>query len=158
MTSPLEEQILSLFGTKAAAISVAGGYQTDMDSDRVLRAVGEREFDDTDEEQVPAICYRRGEKVDRWHLRGAIELILKIDVKVVAATYAEAAALLGDVVKLVEANPLWNNGSSNLAARTWVENVDLPDFEAESNLHFGQLTLCIKAYADATAPGTAKAI
>lgn len=159
MTAPLDDQILNLLETKAAAISIAGGYQTDMAADRVHRpAVGELEFSSDELEEGPQITIRRGSRATRLHLRGAEEFVLKVDIRVTAATEEEASALMGDLVKLIAANQLWNNGSSNLAAKTWIEENDLQDFDVDAAEAVGQMTVCIKGYADVTDPTSAKAI
>lgn len=159
MTKPLDDQILDLIATKVAAMTVIGGYQTDMEASRVHRpAVGELEFSSDDLEDGPQVSIRRGARMPRVHLRGAEEFILKVDIKVTAETYDEASALMGDLVKLIGANKLWNNGSANLAAKSWIEENDLQDFDVEASESVGQMTLCVKAYADVSNPTSVKVI
>lgn len=159
MTAPLDDQIMVLIETKVAAISIAGGYQTDMEADRVhYPAVGELEFSEDELEDGPQVSIRRGERRSRMHLRGAEEFTLKVDIKWTCATRASAVLLMGDLTKLIAANPLWNNGSTNLAAKTWIEEMDLQDFDVEATEYVGQMILCVKAYADVTDPSAVKAI
>jgi hypothetical protein len=159
MTAPLDEQILSLVVSKLAGITVGNGYQTAMVAGRIHRpAVGELEFDADDADQVPALTVRRAARVSRWHIRGAEEFTLKVAITAIAATYDAALVLMSDVLKLVSANEAWNNGSSNLAVRSWIEENDAPDFDVESNLHYGHILVAIKSFADLTNPTVVKAI
>lgn len=159
MTAPLEEQILDVIVAKLAAMSVAGGYQTAMSSDRVHRpAVGEREYSADELEDGAHISVRRAEKVSRYHLRGADEFILKVEIRATAATYAALVILLADILECVETNNRWHDGAANLAVRSWVEENDTPDFDESATEHFGQVLVCVKAYADLTNPAAVKAI
>lgn len=159
MTNPIDDQILALIETKVAAISVAGGYQTDMAAGRVhYPAVGELEFSADELTAGPQVSIRRAARSSRMHLRGAEEFVLKADIKWTCATRDQAAALMGDLLKLIAANPLWNNGSTNLAAKSWIEESDLQDFDVEADQYVGQLVLCVKGYADVADPSSVKAI
>lgn len=159
MTAPLDEQILDLVETKLAGITVVNGYQTAMVAGRIHRpAVGELEFESSDADQVPAITVRRASRVSRWHLRGAEEFVLKVAITAIAATREAVFVLMSDILKLVSANEAWNNGSSNLAVRSWIEENDSPDFDVENDLYYGHLLIAIKGYADLTNPTVVKAI
>lgn len=159
MTKPLDEQIIDVVKTKLAAITVAGGYQTDMAAGRVhWPPVGDLEFDESDSSQLPAIIIRRASKATRWHLRGAEEMVLRLSLTAVATTYDAALVLMSDILKAVNANERWNNGSADLAVRTWLDENDAPAFDEQNNLHYGHLLISIKTYADLTNPTAVKAI
>lgn len=159
MTNPLDEQIIDFIEAQVAAISTAGGYQTDMDADRVHRPpVGDREFSADDLSDGPHVSIWREEKRLRWLLRYANEMILKVCLTVTAATYAEAVALLGDIERLVATNPRWNDGEDQLASYSWIEESDLPDFDEESDMHSGKVVVCVKTHVDHADPTAVKVI
>ena len=159
MAKTIDEQLLDLLETKVAAIATSGGYQTDMAADRVhFPCVGELEFSADELEDGPQITIRRASKAVRTHIRGAHEITLKVDIRITAASRDELTAVMGDLVKLAKANALWNNGSINLAAKTWWEEDDAQDNEVDEAALVGQMLLCVKQYADATNPTAVKAI
>jgi hypothetical protein len=119
MASSLYEQLMDLVATKLATITVANGYeQTVVGVHRPPIALFDLETAD-----LPALLVRQEDNAPRFHLRGAEEFVLEVEVICAvdgeAADKAEALSdLVADVKKLAHLNRYWNNGAANLARRT----------------------------------------
>ena len=153
MTTPLDEQLEDLVVTKLLTITTGAGYeQTVANAYRASDVPAPAEIPPAD---CPAVQVRRLEKRPRFHLRGAEEFLLLLDlvcvVDAAAADHDEAIQdLVNDVKKLVYANPRWNNGSADLAVRSWVSGETIHEAEVDEATRTGVVTVAIKARADRT--------
>lgn len=161
MATALDEQILDRVVTKLADINGAGGYETNVPAANIHRPpIAPIPLKATD---CPALIVRLFAKTSRWHLRGAEEFVLRVMVLcVVAAPAADAneelSDLIGDVKKLVIANEFWNDGSADLAERTWLVEDFRHETEVDEPTMTGGVVFEVLARSDLTNPSVRKAI
>jgi hypothetical protein len=156
MTTPITEQILALIETKLAGITTGGGYQETVLAANIFHPP-EAPLD-VKADNCPAITVRHNGTNNRWHLRAAEELLIEVDLVCVATTPDLLKTLMGDVKKLVYANPFWNNGAANLARRTWIAEERVHETEVSEATVTGSVVIHILARADRTNPFTTKAV
>jgi len=156
MANSLTEQIVNLVETKLAGITVAGGYASTVLAANIHQPPTAPQ--DIPAADCPAIVVRHLGNDPRWHLRGAEELTLEVLLICLATTPALLAALMADVKKLVYANPMWNNGTANLARRTWVTGERQHETEVSEGVVSGSVFVSIVARASRTDPTSVKAV
>lgn len=149
----LADRILDLIETKLAAISVAGGYQV------TVAGVHRPPLAHQDIPNLPAISLRRlPPKSSRWHLRGAEEFQLQVQLICVADDDDTLSQLMADARKVVLANLRWNDGAQDLAVRTWLDDDNQHEEEVDETPRTGRLAFTVMARADLTNPTEPKAI
>jgi hypothetical protein len=100
----------------------------------------------------------------RDHIRGAEEGILQVEIICIANSASAAAHdealqdLVGDVKKVIYANKKWNDGTTDLARRTWIVEDVVHESEADEPQGTASVVIGILYRADRTALYTVKAI
>lgn len=156
MANSLTEQIVNLVQTKCAGITVVGGYGSTVLAANIHQPpVAPDEVSAAD---CPALIIRHLGNDVRWHLRGAEELTIEVRFICLATTPSLLAALMADVKKLVYANPRWNNGTSDLARRSWVTDERQHETEVSEGVVSGSVLGNIFARASRTDPTAVKAV
>lgn len=156
MAASLEEQILDVVVTKLATITTGNGYQQTVLAANVKRppeAIST--FKATD---CPGVSVRFEDKDCRYHLRDAEEFVLRVNLQVAATSDVLLRALVADVKKLIYANLVWNNGSANLARRTWIVEDGPHETEVDEGVVSASIHFSILARAALSDPTTVKAI
>lgn len=154
MANSLKEQIGALVATKLATITTGNGYsQTVVAVHRPPIGLFELEASD-----CPALIQREEVVTPRWHIRGAEELTLDIEILCVATTPTLVANLMADVKKLVNSNLYWNNGSINLAWRTRIVADRQHESEVEEEMESGRIVIRISADASLSDPTSVKSV
>jgi len=129
MATSIDERILDLIVTKLATITTGNGYEQTVSSANIWRATSSPQ---PMESTPPSLEVRHVDTAMEPHLRGAIECLMNV-VIICSAAYDAAdeaiSDLVGDVVKLVLANKRWNDGSVNLAVRTWMGSPEIHETE-----------------------------
>lgn len=154
MAKDLADRILDLIETKLAAITVAGGYQV------TVAGVHRPPLAHHDIPATPAISVRRlPPKASRWHIRGAEEFQLQVQLILVADTDEVLSQLMSDVRKVIAANLRWNDGSEDLAVRTWFDDDNQHEEEVvDLTPRTGRIAITIMARASVTDPSQVKVI
>lgn len=154
MAAELSEQILALVAVKLATITVGNGYS------QTVAGVARPPTDlfDLAASDLPHLIVRQENKSPRWHIRGAEEFVLEVEVLVAALTLTDVANLIGDVKKCVIANEFWNNGAANLARGTTVVDDRVHEVEVEEEFASGVVRLQVIARASLSDPTAVKAI
>jgi len=158
MTSPaLEEQILEVVETKLETIDTGNGFRTTItEAYRALAGTPPLSRADADR---PFIEIRHAITTPRWHIRGANEGILEVNLILVTDQDDDTIRnLLADATEVIDANTLWNDGSSNLADRTWVGERQGHEPEIDLAHVSASLQFFVKYYEDRTDIGKVKAI
>lgn len=161
MPTPLKEQLLDLVVTKLQAIAIASGYEETVTVYRPSAPAAPLDFAAA---QLPAIIVCEVEHRTRWHIRGAEECILMLDIKCCVSSPSAGAHdetlqdLIADVKKVVYANRLWNDGSANLAVRSWIEQDLAHEPEVSEAIGTGGVRVAIKYRADQANPFVTKAV
>jgi len=157
MPDALEEQILDLIETKLETITVANGFATTI-TDAYRASTGTPPLKRADADR-PFIEIRRIECPRRWFIRGAMECRMEIDLVLVTdQNDATIRALMADVLKLIDDNTRWNDGSANLADRTWIVSASFPEPEANLRQSLGFVKFTVKFYEDINDATAVKAI
>jgi hypothetical protein len=154
MANALDEQILALVATKLATITVANGYS------QTVTGVGRPPTDlfDVGTSDLPYLIVREKSRTGRWHLRGAEEFELEVEVLCLAATRTAVANLIADVKKCALANEFWNDGSSNLARETTFPDDRVHEVEVDEEVQSGSVRFRVLARASVSDPTATKAI
>ena len=156
MASALDQQILDVIVTKLAAITTGNGYQQTVLAANIHRPPQSlREFSAG---ECPGLSVRLESKENEYDLRGSEELLIGVNIQCAATSAVLLRALISDVKKLAYANKRWNDGSANLALRTWIDEDFAHEPEVEEAVVTGSVHLTIKARADQTDPTAVKAI
>jgi len=154
MPNALKEQIAARVATKLATITVANGY-----SQTVLAVhrppVGLFTLGAAD---CPALIQREEIVSPRWHIRGAEELTLDVEILCVATTPTLVANLMADVKKLVNGNLYWNDGVADLAWRTRIIADRQHESETSEAIESGRIVIRISADASLSDPTAVKPI
>jgi hypothetical protein len=163
MSTALDEQIMDLVVAKVATITTGNGYEQTVASASIFRASDSPTPAEIAVASCPAVQVRRLSKVTRFHLRGAEEFTLTLNLLCVvdasAADDDEAIQdLVNDVKKLVYANLLWNDGSSNLAARTWIVGETIHEAQVGEVTRTAIVTISIKARSSRSNPAAVKVV
>jgi hypothetical protein len=160
MASSVEERLLDLVVSKLAGITVGNGYEETVLAANIHRGqdIAPQEIGASD---CPAACVRIASISTRWHLRGAEEILMELDLigVVDAAGGDEALAdLMADFRKLVYANKFWNDGSENLARRSWVIEDERYEVEVAEATLSGRVRVGILTRVDRSNPYSLKAV
>lgn len=136
MATSIDERLADLIETKLAAITTGAGFEetvTDVhrasDSPQPMEAP-----------TLPALQLRRDGTPKSPHLRGAMECTANFTVICIAARDAaneKISDLIADVEKVVMANERWNDGSVNLARRTWLTGSTFHETETDEETMTG---------------------
>lgn len=156
MATSIAERILDRLANRLATITAANGYETD--GVTVWRATEDQRPMET---TPPAVEIRHNGTPSEPHLRGALECVMEVDLLCVAAYDAAGeniSDLIGDVIKLVLANKRWNDGTDNLAVRTWVGEAEPHETEVGEDPVTAVVPVFIKYRVDATNPFALKSI
>jgi hypothetical protein len=160
MPSSLDERLLDLVVSKIEGITVGNGYEETVLPANIHRGqvIAPQEIGAAD---CPAVCVYVAAIDSRWHLRGADEMTITVDLIGItdAAGGDEALAdLLTDLKKLVYANKFWNDGSANLARRSWVVEDDRHEVEVAEATLSGRVRFLALVRADRSDPYSLKAV
>lgn len=144
----LDERIMQLIKPALETITVAGGFHQDVAVHRP--PVAAYDFAPAD---CPALVIRRLAKVIRVHIRRAEEFVLRVQVIGIVANsgadpYGDLSNLMGDLKKVVYANRRWNDGSEDLARRTYITDDGIHEPEVDEATLTSELTFDIVARAD----------
>lgn len=157
MTVPLEEQLFELVAVKLATITVANGYlQTVANVYRPPQAPQRVPVSD-----CPALAPRQVDKDSRYHLRDCEEMTVTLRIMAMVDAAGGLAALhnlLGDVRKLAYANQRWNDGTRDLAVRTWVANSRPHETEVDEAVLTGMVEISIVARSNMSDPSVVQPI
>jgi hypothetical protein len=156
VANALTQQIIDLIETKCAGITVVGGYNSTVLAANIHHPPTAPQ--DIPAADCPAIVIRHLGNDSRYHLRGAEELTLEVQFICMSTTDALLKNLMGDVKKLVYANPRWNSGSADLARRTWVAGERAHETEVAEGVVSGSVIVAIVARASRTDPTAVKAV
>jgi len=159
MATALDEQVLDLVVSKLATITIANGYE------ETVLGVHRPPVDlfDLAAADCPALIVRKKTKLTESNLRLAEDLDLEVEVLCAvdgsAADVHEALTdLVADVKKLVHANRLWNNGSSNLAVATRLVEDRIHETEVQEDVASAVVRFLVQARADLANPYVTKTI
>lgn len=156
MPTSVEERVADTIVTKLKTITIANGYQQDVAAGSVFwPPVGVQAVNVS---EMPAIILMRLSKDARDHIRDATEFQQPYRALCVASTPEACAALRGDVRKLIYANTVWNDGSENLARRTWITDDRAHEFKTTRARHSGSLEFMVLVRVDKADPTKVKAI
>lgn len=159
MANALEEQILAIIAQKLATITTDNGYQTNVVNVYRASTGADPAPQAIPSEDRPAVQLRCLPIGNRVHIRGAIEMRIPIEIICVVDQDADALSkLVADVKKLLLANKRWNNGSADLARRTWLEDSLPHETEVAESDSSAAVLATIIARADQTDPTAVKAI
>jgi hypothetical protein len=141
MPSSIEERILDLIESKLEAITTGGGYE------QTVGTVWRATQSPPPMESTPPSLQIRSEIVrSESLLRGADEKILEVTVICTAAQESDdekLGDLMADVQKVVGANERWNDGSVNLARRTWMGDSGRHETETGESPGTGYVTFFV---------------
>lgn len=153
----LEEQILSRIENRLETILIANGFLLDVaDAFRALDETAPLQRPDTDHNFIEI----RHMGTDRSvHIRGAYECFMTV--KLIGSTNQSGSTirdLQADILELLNSNIRWNDGSTDLADRSWVTEVGIQEPEAGQDMAHTVLTFIVKFYEDAADPSLVKEI
>ncbi len=144
----LDDRIMDQVQPTLEEITEADGYHQDV---TVYRPpIGALEFK---AEETPALVIRRAGKSIRTHVRRAEEFVLTVKVICIVPNEGDdprgdLADLIADVKRVVYLNRRWNDGTEDLARRTWfVDDAD-HETEVDEETLTGAVTFQILARAD----------
>jgi len=153
MATSVRETILDRVVTQLATITTGGGYE------QTLTKVYRPQVAVLDIAQFPCVVVRDLGDEARWHLRGAYENTMTLELlayveKGDGDDRSEALSdLIADIVKLCAADETWNAN----ARRSWVMAV-VTSIEAEKPYAVGVVTLKILYRVTRTNPYATKAV
>lgn len=150
MPNSLDEQILDVVAAKVALIS---GVTT------VRRALVGPAPLEVQTSELNLVEIRHLRTTPRWHIRGAYECIAQVELCAVTAQADHTIRnLVADLLDMVDTYNRWNDGSSNLAERSWTGEVEIHEPEVSESVATATLQVFIKFYSDRTDPTAVKEI
>lgn len=147
MPDALDEQILDLIETKLKTITVANGFATTItDAYRAMEETPPARRADADR---PFVEIRHILGDPRWHIRGAYQFLMDVDLLLVA-DQGDAAirAFVADVLKLLDDNTRWDDGSTKLADRTMVTGAVIQEPEVQKRDAQAYVSFAVVFFAD----------